>query len=46
MSDTELLLIGFAIIQLICTLYLTSLIVVVWKKLDLVYDIIKRKNSW
>lgn len=42
--NLDALWIGICIIAVLVTVFVSTLVLVTWKKLDLIYDIVKRKE--
>ncbi len=46
MSEARLLLLGFCIIQALNTCFISAMMVVAWKKLDLIFDMLNKKGMY
>lgn len=43
--NLDALWVGICIIAVLVTVFVATLILVIWKKLDLIFDIVKRKKN-
>lgn len=43
--NLDALWVGICIIAVLATVFVATLILVIWKKLDLIFDIVKRKKN-